>query len=609
MPNIISNQVLFVVCFVLFASTLTAQKEDYQWPLGSWGCDKCFYRFFFDFNTDPPSIKIREDSLSVSYSMACFSDSNGQIRAYSNGLRMLNANGEIIENSEGLNPNLQQSYLYKSYPVPQNAFFLRKPGQDSILYYFHMDWGAHDNPSNAYRDAGLDFRVTRLDLRANNGAGKVLNKNEVLVSGFFTQPTAVRHANGRDWWILVTHADENKHYRFLLDPNGISGPWLQEIGTKPSPLGIGITFGNTFSPSGNYYVDINDFTGFSVFDFDRCSGLLSNERRVDYHQPAFPKTSFGPGGGATFSPDDRFLYVSLTKNQFTPAIPAPIIVQPYLLQYDLVSQNIEFSADTVNFIPDSLTASNLFPQLEERLYNMSYGPDGRIYIVYKGGGFSTVRYPNAKGKACDFRYNDPFFDNSVSFGLPNLPNYRLGPVDGSSCDSLGIQNIPVAHFRVDDSLGVLGRYFYDLSYHNPTEWSWTFGDGTTSQESNPLHVYTAQGAYQVCLTASNLNGSNTSCRTIFVGVSTVSTVSNDFSVQVFPNPASDQIRLEFSALLQNPAILELRSVTGQLYRTGNVLAGSEGTLLDVRNLPAGMYFLTLSTEGRAVFRKFVIVLH
>ena len=64
-----------------------------------------------------------------------------------------------------------------------------------------------------------------------------------------------------------------------------------------------------------------------------------------------------------------------------------------------------------------------------------------------------------------------------------MPNYRLGPLNSSPCDTLGINNVPVANFRIDDSLNLFSRYFYDLSYHEPAEWLWDFGDGTTSKDT------------------------------------------------------------------------------------------------------------------------------
>lgn len=40
---------------------------------------------------------------------------------------------------------------------------------------------------------------------------------------------------------------------------------------------------------------------------------------------------------------------------------------------------------------------------------------------------------------------------------------------------------------------------------------WTFGDGTSSNQFNPVHIYTAPGTYTVCLRIIRYNGSNTPC--------------------------------------------------------------------------------------------------
>lgn len=60
--------------------------------------------------------------------------------------------------------------------------------------------------------------------------------------------------------------------------------------------------------------------------------------------------------------------------------------------------------------------------------------------------------------------------------------------------------------------------FFDLSQHFPTSWLWDFGDGSTSTEQNPVHLYTAIGNYTVSLQATNDYGSNT--KTGYVNLTT-----------------------------------------------------------------------------------------
>ena len=62
---------------------------------------------------------------------------------------------------------------------------------------------------------------------------------------------------------------------------------------------------------------------------------------------------------------------------------------------------------------------------------------------------------------------------------------------------------PIAAFTVNRSCGDKFRIdFLNLSI-GATSWSWDFGDGATSTQQNPSHVYSATGNYEVTLTVTN----------------------------------------------------------------------------------------------------------
>lgn len=68
-------------------------------------------------------------------------------------------------------------------------------------------------------------------------------------------------------------------------------------------------------------------------------------------------------------------------------------------------------------------------------------------------------------------------------------------------------------------MGSLNIQFVDASYGEPTNWLWDFGDGETSNEQNPLHTFSEEGVYQVCLSISNYNNDtceSTYCEDVFV---------------------------------------------------------------------------------------------
>lgn len=77
----------------------------------------------------------------------------------------------------------------------------------------------------------------------------------------------------------------------------------------------------------------------------------------------------------------------------------------------------------------------------------------------------------------------------VTFSDPVTPLFAYRPFPG--CAPLKVQ--------FTDHSGVCSGNVIDT-------WSWDFGDGTTSTEQNPLHVYTNEGTYTVQLTVTTTSG-------------------------------------------------------------------------------------------------------
>jgi PKD repeat protein len=69
--------------------------------------------------------------------------------------------------------------------------------------------------------------------------------------------------------------------------------------------------------------------------------------------------------------------------------------------------------------------------------------------------------------------------------------------------------------------------FVDQSANSPTSWSWDFGDGSTSTDQNPSHLYGKAGTYTVTLTATNQFGSNTVVKSNLIDVG--NNIAVDFS--------------------------------------------------------------------------------
>lgn len=76
---------------------------------------------------------------------------------------------------------------------------------------------------------------------------------------------------------------------------------------------------------------------------------------------------------------------------------------------------------------------------------------------------------------------------------------------------------PVARFEVNsvDCASKLTRRFTDKSL-GATSWSWTFGDGSSSTDKNPVHNYATPGSYIVKLTVKNATCEHTVSKQVLV---------------------------------------------------------------------------------------------
>ena len=107
-----------------------------------------------------------------------------------------------------------------------------------------------------------------------------------------------------------------------------------------------------------------------------------------------------------------------------------------------------------------------------------------------------------------------------------------------------IVTLPDARFEaVGDLVGPapLTVQFNDISPNSPTSWEWNFGDGGSSFDQNPEHIFTEPGLYNVSLTIDEPRGTTTETLHRLVMV-TADTVRVD-SIMVPPSPTDQQVEL------------------------------------------------------------------
>jgi PKD repeat protein len=345
-----------------------------------------------------------------------------------------------------------------------------------------------------------------------------------------------------------------------------------------------------FSRQGDKYAAIdNDWpegiTQLILFDFDRATGKLSNAQydKIPGHQGAI-------GYSVIFSPEGKYLYAN---NEFE------------LYRYDLSKNDFPNRKLIDSYdgylswctIDSSFCAKSTFGFWQ-------YGSDGKNYMV---SGYGTSRhmhrmdYPDEENP--EFRQHAIFTPHNP-WTIPNYPNFRLGPLDGSPADTLGLDNKPIAKFRYEqDTLDHLRVRFTDVSYFRPEKWIWDFGDGTTFNGKKPYwHTFPKNGTYNVCLTVSNENSSNTSCRIITIGPNSVigdqSTDNDKEVVSIFPNPVETEMLLTISEYIPERGEVIIYDMMGREVLKQRVYYGWND--VDMSNLFSGTYIYIVNDKDRKI---------
>ena len=534
----------------------------------------------FDFNALPVDIipLELEKGISMSNTVASISDKIGNLLFYTNGISVYNANNEVMENGDSINPiDFSLSYYNHGLTIIQGAIIIPHPKNDSLYYIFHEpdNW----NVEISAHVPQLYYSLVNIEL--DNGLGKIIDKNHLILEDTLLRGklTATRHANGRDWWLITGEQDiyTNVLYQFLITPDSIIN-----IGKKD--VGPGIVYdvpsvGNAlFTPDGSKYIrhDIrfDPWNVIDIYDFDRCTGEFFHLEHIELNDTSFLY------GGSVVSPDSRYLY-AVTNN--------------IIYQFDLLASDIEFTKTVVaeydGFV--GLFFGTVFgtPQL---------APDGTIYIASVSDTvMHRIRTPNQYGLASHVEQHSVHLPKINQKSIPNFPNYRLGPLDGSPCDTLGLDNHPLAGFTYfAEELAVT---FSDNSYYRPEEWGWDFGDGSSSTERNPVHSYGAPGEYHVCLTVRNEIDEDTYCRNIQLDTMMVVGTLEAGEVgkaSVFPNPASGQFNLQFDLPGTGVVTFSLHDVAGRQVRAWDLPGGKGYFTLPLFGVAEGMYFWRVASGGR-----------
>ncbi|WP_460969697.1 gliding motility-associated C-terminal domain-containing protein [Pontibacter aydingkolensis] len=359
---------LLIICvFALLPLLSIAQNEANTWYFGN-GYGLKFRKGAAEVINAGPA------NTSTTYT---YSNKAGQVILSVNLYGMYNKDGKLIENGGWAARNLG----FDMYIIP-------KPGSNSLFYVFYtleVISGVNWTDKQA-----IGYAI--VDLAANNGAGKVLEKDKVIYQDTHGYFTVSGNCGNNTYW-LVGEANTNiklgtdQLFAFKIKDQGIS-----KEPVRSEPVLIGNAKFLKFSPAGNKlvfaYRGYEDIEGLGLANFNTLTGEVSKSIRVE-----------GADWYAVFSASGKKLYLNSNNSAIKK-----------IWQFDISSDNEQDILASKKLVYDGPVSLDLGQP----------APNGKIYYsqVENQMALGVINYPEREGLACEVSPNAISFPNKFVRSLP-----------------------------------------------------------------------------------------------------------------------------------------------------------------------------------------------
>lgn len=305
----------------------------------------------------------------------------GRLQFYTDGTNVWNRNHLPMPGGFG---------LLGHYSSAQSALVVYFPCDTVNYWIFTAGQQGYDASTP---QSGIHY--TKVDMTLQGGLGDVVaGQKNVLVQAVASERlTAIAHANGVDYWILVHSRGGTTWSAYRFSPAGVlSGPVVSNPGgynqSNPVPIGVDWTLGQVkASPDGRHIINTDWFNcSVELLDFNASTGVVSNP--IGLRNTGAGQLGNDRMYGAAFSPNSNLVYYSagdtLYQVDITRPTPAQII------------------ASTTLILPTSAWAGGVAGP-------MMIGKDGKIYMNTdwsQWGGtpmyIAVIQSPNIPGAGCNF---------------------------------------------------------------------------------------------------------------------------------------------------------------------------------------------------------------
>lgn len=182
--------------------------------------------------------------------------------------------------------------------------------------------------------------------------------------------------------------------------------------------------------------------------------------------------------------------------------------------------------------------------------NFSFIPTGAceegaiIFSDQSTGSVETYSWEFPGGSPATSTEANPtvFYENAGLYTVTLTVDGPLGPSEIVKEGAVEVLQRPNPNF--DFTIDGLSVSFQNTS-SDADRYTWSFGDGNTSTEANPTHVYAEEGLYDVSLNAQNRYCGLALSQAVFLKPNTTFNQEKEEDLIAFPNPFADRLHLAY----------------------------------------------------------------
>ena len=565
------NILSIIVIFILQIPIIFCQLQNNNWVFG-YGARVNF--------SGPIPVGSSNAAINSNESTASVSDpSTGQLLFYTDGLKVWDANNDVMPNGSNLLGGFYNS-------CTQGALIVPFPEDNQRFYLFTLE-ELEAQSVNPLADNGLRYSIVDMTLNGGLGDVQVATMNTPLATDLTEKLIVIRSTEIKGFWVIAHKKNANEFLAWKIDACGVSAQ--PAISTVGSIFAISPFFGATeawagamdASPDGNRIgmpIDWSDRIEF--FDFNKTTGVVSNPLTVNVTDDSPPE--FLRKYGACFSPDgSKFYYTNINS--------------VYQLNLSTYTSAAIASSNTLIYSP-TLEPNN-YP-----CFQIEQAPNNKLYVaIGNTGRLDEISNPNSLGLACGYVSNAISFSPATcQLGLP-----AQVPLGGFAANST-ITFFPDSCLQSDIS--------FSIATASPIiQINWNFGDpnsgaNNSSSSLNPSHLFSETGIYQITATVEFDCFTETVTQNINL-IDCLDTLSPVVSFE-FPNvitPNNDNINdiFEIKNLPENTEVFILNRWGNVVLKSDNYQNNWDGKDSSGKELVDGVYTYKFKTQDAKIGHGFV----